>query len=434
MARECGLSEIAELPLEAPIQRQIVDSFYTYYKPIGPVVGSTEIEFNIKNNSETFIDLSNSEVETIFRVKKANGANLASTDKVTVINYIAATMFNTVVCMLGNVQVTERTPNQAFRAIVETLTTYGRDAVESWLQSGLFFKDTAGQMDNADPAPANGTDPVNVGLKQRFDLTKESKRVAVRGRIHTDMCNQARPLINFVPISLKFHLNKNAYCLMSAEEDASYKIVIEDMSLRLRHIKLVDQVYNSIVTKRVVYPITRVKVKEYIIPQGGKSFNVANFVMGELPEKIIIGLVTNEAANGNYKLNPFNFQHFDLSEISLVVNGSVHGGAPLEFDFADNQFEQGYWELFAATGKKYRDEGMLIERNDYQRGSTLYAFNISPTLCNGQYKDPERSGNINIACKFKENIPSPLTLCAYLQFEGAISINPAKQVTSNFQT
>ena len=57
MARECGLSEIMELPLDTPVQRQVVDSNYEYVRPIGPVVGATEVEFLIKNNGDKFIDL-----------------------------------------------------------------------------------------------------------------------------------------------------------------------------------------------------------------------------------------------------------------------------------------------------------------------------------------------------------------------------------------
>ena len=434
MERECGLSEIMELPMDVPVQRQVVDSSYEYVKPIGPVAGSTEIEFYIKNNGDTFIDLANSEVVTIFRVKKGDN-NLVAGDKVSVINGIGAVMFDTIDCWLGTELVTERTPNQAFRATVEMLTGYGRDAAESWMQNALFFKDTAGQMDNANPAPTGAGDvAVNEGLKRRFEYTKENKRVAVRSRIYADLFSQPRPLVNSISCRLKFHLNKNEYCLMSDKTDAPYKIVIEDMSLRLRHIKLADEIYKSIVTQSVVYPITRVKVKEYIIPQGGKSFNIANFVSGELPQKVIIGLVTNEAANGSFKKNPFNFQHFNLSELSLVVNGSVHGGAPLEMDYDDDQYENAYWELFSATGKKYRDDGILIGREDYKSGYALYAFHISPSACNiGEYKDPQRNGNINIACKFKNAVPEPLTLCAYLQFESTITINPAKQVTTNFQ-
>ena len=57
-------------------------------------------------------------------------------------------MFNYIDCWLGNTLVTKRTPNQVFCAIVETLTSHGQDAAKGYLQSNLFFADTANEMDN----------------------------------------------------------------------------------------------------------------------------------------------------------------------------------------------------------------------------------------------------------------------------------------------
>ena len=136
-------------------------------------------------------------------------------------------MFNTIDVWLGNVLITERTPNQAFRAMVEIITGYGRDAAESWLQNALFFKDTAGQMDNSNQSPTQGTDAVNEGLKRRFEYTKGSKRVVVRSRIHSDLFSQPKPLINMVPLRLKFQLNKNDYCLSLLYWTSSQETAIE---------------------------------------------------------------------------------------------------------------------------------------------------------------------------------------------------------------
>ena len=434
MERECGLTEIMEMSMDVPVQRQVVDSQYVYHKPIGPVDGATEIEFLIPNDSDMVIDLANTELVTTFRVKKGNG-NLAVSDKVSVINAIGATLFNYIDCWLNNTLVTERTPNQAFRAIVEILTSHGQDAANSWLQSSLFFKDEAEQMDNTNPAPTAANAEVNGGLKQRFQYTKESKRVVVRSRIHSDVFNQARPLINMVPLRLKFKLNDDKYCLLSDKDNVPYKIVIEDMAMRVRYEKLSDDIYREVVNRPVSYPIARVKVKEDVIPIGVNSYNLPNFVTGELPQKIIIGIVTNKAVNGDYTKNPFNFQNFNVTQLSLNVNNSVHGGTPLDFDFANDQFESGYWSLFEASGKKYRDDGMLIRRDDYKSGYALYAFDISPTPCNiGEYRDPERRGNISIAIKFAAAPTETLVLCAYLQFNGRIDINEAKQVTLNYKS
>ena len=434
MERECGLSEIMEMSMDTPIQRQVVDSMYVYHKPIGSVADASEVEFFIPNDGDMLIDLANTELLTTFKVKKGNNDSLAAGDKVSVINSIGATLFNFIDCWLGNTLVTERTPNQAFRAIVETLTSHGRDAAGSWLQSALFFKDTAEQMDNTNPDPTGANAVVNEGLKKRFEYTKASKRVVVRSRIHSDVFNQARPLVNGVPLRLKFKLNSDKYCLLSEKDNVPYKIVIEEMVMRVRYQKLSDDIYKEIAKSPVSYPITRVKIKEDVIPIGVKSFNLPNFVSGELPQKIIVGIVTNDAVNGDYKKNPFNFQHFNLGQFSLNVNNSVHGGVPLEFDFENDQFESGYWQLFEATGKKFRDDGMLIERDDYKSGYALYAFDISPSPCNiGEYKDPERRGNIGISIKFSTAPTETLVLCAYLQFDGRIDISEAKTVTVNYK-
>ena len=102
----------------------------------------------------------------------------------------------------------------------------------------------------------------------------------------------------------------------------------------------------------------------------------------------------------------------------------------MEFDFENDQFESGYWQLFEATGKKFRDDGMLIERDDYKSGYALY----SPSPCNiGEYKDPERRGNIGISIKFSTAPTETLVLCAYLQFDGRIDISEAKTVTVNYK-
>ena len=70
MKLECGLSEIQDLIYDAPTQRTMVDANYVYVGPVGSVKGATEIDFVVENSGDTFIDLPNSEVEIIFRVKK----------------------------------------------------------------------------------------------------------------------------------------------------------------------------------------------------------------------------------------------------------------------------------------------------------------------------------------------------------------------------
>ena len=53
----------------------------------------------------------------------------------------------------------------AYRAMMETLLTYGFDAMTSHLTSGLFYKDTPGKMDAVDPI----VDDENANLGKRHN-------------------------------------------------------------------------------------------------------------------------------------------------------------------------------------------------------------------------------------------------------------------------
>ena len=230
---ECILSTMENMSSGAMVQRQIQSGTYMAVQPI--VKNASVVEFKV-DSVDDFIDLNKTELEVKFRIKKADGTNLEATDKVTVINYPSATLFNNVEVVLNGKTITHGTSNYAERAMMETILSYGNDAVMSWLQGGLFYKDTAGQMNNTDPEDNTGND----GLKQRAEFTKESKLVVTRGKLHLDIFNQAKPLINNCRMNIKFTKNKDAYCLMCAE-DKAYKIEIEDMILWIRKLEQVQK-------------------------------------------------------------------------------------------------------------------------------------------------------------------------------------------------
>ena len=62
-----------------------------------------------------------------------------------------------------------------YRASLETLLSHGEEAKSTHLTSSLFYKDTAGNMD--EPNLTKGNADVNFGLKKRASFTSESKVV-----------------------------------------------------------------------------------------------------------------------------------------------------------------------------------------------------------------------------------------------------------------
>ena len=66
-----------------------------------------------------------------------------------------------------------------------------------------------------------------------------------------------------------------------------------------------------------------------------------------LPSKVVFELISQKAANVDYTENPFNFQHFNLSEVTLKVNGVEVYGISLKLNFGKSKnLSMAYVRLF----------------------------------------------------------------------------------------
>ena len=52
----------------------------------------------------------------------------------------------------------------------------------------------------------------------------------------------------------------------------------------------------------------------------------------------MVGCVRNTAYNGVYNENPFNFEHFNLSNIAVHIDGQSDTVSSLELDFSNSLY------------------------------------------------------------------------------------------------
>ncbi|GFU88482.1 uncharacterized protein TNCV_3354211 [Trichonephila clavipes] len=137
-------------------------------------------------------------------------------------------------CLPVDVCLNERTVSSSnntypYRAIIETFLNHGYDSKTSQLTSELYYKDTAGRMNVYDE---NDKEP-NEGFKSRVKFIKGSGTVDMVGRLHVDLFNQDRLLLNLVDVKLKLIRNKPSFCLMGEED---YNVIFEHVSLYISKI------------------------------------------------------------------------------------------------------------------------------------------------------------------------------------------------------
>ncbi|GFS58544.1 uncharacterized protein F54H12.2 [Trichonephila inaurata madagascariensis] len=112
------------------------------------------------------------------------------------------------------------------RAILETILNLGYDSKTSQHTSEIYYKDTAGRMNIYD----DDKEP-NEGFNKRASLFKKSATVDMIGRLHVDLFNQDRLLLNLVDLKIKLIRSKPEFCLMGNE---GYKIVFDHVSIFVR--------------------------------------------------------------------------------------------------------------------------------------------------------------------------------------------------------
>ena len=102
--------------------------------------------------------------------------------------------------------------------------------------------------------------------------------------------------------------------------------------------------------------------------------------MGQLPTRLIVGLVDNDSYNGTIAKSPFNFQHNNINFIAIYRDGVQIPCKPLQPDFENDQFIRSYLGLFTQTSQYYKDTGNAISRFEFKNGCALFAFNLTPQL------------------------------------------------------
>ncbi len=421
------------------------------------ITNTGPLEFRVSSSESGYIDLSRTCLYLSVKIiNKTTNQVIDSKDVVAPTNNFLHSLFSQIDVDFNGTNFETSNNTYAYKAYLTDLLNYGEDSKSTLLQSSLFYKDTAFHM-NETKIPAvkieasssadvsktkqdttvKTEENLNEGFVKRRDvLIKGNGTLDMIGKIHCDIFNSNRYLLNNVSMFIRFTRAKDNFCLISDKDD--YVVHIEKARLLIRRVQISPSVQTghdmALARTNAKYPIKRVIVKSFLITKGIKDETITNINTNVLPNRIVIGMVDNQAFNGAIKRNPFNFHHYNLSSIGVLVDGknSVYG-QPIEFDFKNRKFIRGYYSLFENIDKPVFATGNGISRSDYDGGYTLLAFDLTPDLSSGEQFNLIKNGNLSIALKFDEAVPDPLTLIVYMEYDNMIEISSSRQVTLDYQ-
>ena len=334
----------------------------------------------------------------------------------------------------------------------------------------MYYKDTAGKMEEAGSLPSsmtiknvtavtsanannaatltteNVSIPVpgtgNQGFAKRHKFIENSKKFTLSGPVFTDVFMSDRLLINMLDLKVVLNRSYNEFCLIDKNSSSKNpKVELTDVVLKIRKVKVDQAIRDSteVLLKQTpaIYPVRRVACKALSIAPGLPNVRLDNIFSGLVPTSFVFGLVDSNAYTGEYGKNPFNFKHYDISTITLSVNGEEipFKQLRLKFPSTDNiqaksvDFLQAYNTLFSGTGKMFSNMGLDITRDDYPHGFTLFAFDLTPDMCNtADYFNTVQRGTLSVDITFEKDTPEAISMVCYSDFENIIRIDSERNV------
>ena len=283
----------------------------------------------------------------------------------------------------------------------------------------------------------------NQGFAKRHQFITDGIQFVLSGPIFSDIFMTDRLLLNMLDLKVVLNRSTDGFCLMDKNakgSEISPKVHLTDVVLKMRKVK-VDQAVSDGVERMLkqtpaLYPIRRVECKILTIPQELPNIRQDNIFSVIIPNLFVFGLVDVDAYNGTYGKNPYNFQHFGVTNVSLTANGQQipFKQLTLKYPKAANgkvnpsndgelDFDEAYNTLFSGTGKIYSNAGLDITREDYPGGYALYAFDLTPDMCNStDYFNTVQRGSLSLALTLAKQDHAIGMVC-YGDFENVIRID-----------
>ncbi|XP_065446047.1 uncharacterized protein F54H12.2-like [Chrysemys picta bellii] len=374
-SEECTKSEL-DLFQIAPTQTSIEKSIYIEVPPLSAITESAPIDFFIAGNGIDYMDLNNTLLYLCCKIVKGDGAELAADAEVGLVNYPVASIFSQLDVTLGDRLISQSNNCYPYRAFIESVLNYSDDTLATQFSAGLFYKDTAGQHEETE------LDGGNLGFVRRAKLTARSRTVELLGHLHSDLFFQEKLLLNGVDVKIKLTRSKDAFCLMGSAAEG-FKLRIVSASLFVKKVRVAPGVRlghaEALLTANAKYPVDRVGMKVFSIPAGSR-----------IPTK------------------------------------------PLQPDFEAGRCVREYMNLVQTAGKHMKDRSLLIDREEFAQGYTLFAFDLSPDQECADHYSLIKTGNLRAEIRFGRALTVTVNMIVYGVFDNVIEINQRRNVLFDY--
>ena len=409
------------------VQTDFLSNYRRQYFPFNTLDTEGPFEFRIEGSADEYIDVNDIQLYVRAKIVKADGSALASGDKIAVTNLPIATLFRDVTLHLGTKQIEGGQMCYPYLGYFSTVMQFSPAAQKSHMLTQGWFKDTAGKMD---------TDSGNDGYSKRAELIKEGKEFELMGPLFLNFCRQAQFLLPNVPMVIKFLPSEPDFACFSSAGTA-VKVKFESVILHVPRYKVNPSVivgHNSgLKRQNAYYHLQHAEVQTFTVCKDIQSYNKDHLFPDQAPKLLLVGMVENEAFNGNYKKNPFNFQHFGLNKIALFREGTSIPGLPFEPNFSTGKYMQDYMNVMNVMKYANSDDTNGLTPFEFANGYTIYAFDLTAdNEAGGEHRQVNKTHDLRLEIAFESALKHSINVVMYCVYDSAIEITDLRDVITHY--
>lgn len=382
-------------------------------------------EFSYQPDGRKFVDMSSLTLHGRMGVRVQDGLGkwvvpnkITDLDKWGVINNCYQSLFSTVSIKVGDLEIMDPGAfSYPYHAYLQTLLGTSSSQNKNHIHEPRgFIKDSS--VSTPDLA-------VGSSYKRRRKPFEDSDWSDFVIELHHDLCNLEKYLPPGVKLSFTLRRSADEFVLFNTRDtkDRNFKIVLEDLHLKMKLLEVQDSVLQHHLKQRegklpLQIKFTRNILKTFAVPKGSFEMTHHNLFFGNnLPNRLYIAFVEQEAYNGSLYKNPFNFEVASMQECSLLVNSSQEPNPPhiLEKDRSEKAL---YFDFLANTGRSsFEIDSVDISFEEYMNGYFILAFDRSPCKDNALYNHLPDSGNITVKVKCREGLKKNYMVLCFASYD-----------------
>nr|CAD2168534.1 unnamed protein product [Meloidogyne enterolobii] len=374
-----------------PTNVSVVRSFFREILPLSTITQDSPYLFRLFSDN-LWTDLSRTYLYLELSIEKLGADNkwspiVATDTSIGPIQGIGQTFVQQLKVTVGNTEVYDSGTLYPFKAYITNELSFPDNVKSNFLASIGYYK-----CEKHD-------DSTDSGFQKRCSLFANGKHTQFLSRLDFDLGNQELFLLNNLDVNFNIYRSKNSFALqrLNATDESQYRLYVHDVKLFVKMIEVQPSLNMNI------YKTLESKTRHLCT---GRTEIEYNAFSASIPRRITVALISNKAFNGDFGLSPFNFQPYDLRDISVHTGGHIFPLAAYKLKFKDNLFVRAFVDLYEALGVANSDRSIDISMDKFKSGWTFFVIPLTSTLDDSCGFELLKSGTTSIRLEFNTPIPA----------------------------